>query len=170
MLTFTVFGVAQSKGSMTAYVPRGMKFPIVTESNRKAKAWAQLVAEGASRALGQQLEPKILTTPIRVTIAFYLPRPKKYQRRGLAVANTKKPDIDRLLRSVLDALTEVLYLDDAQVAKRHPFDRPLVVASVQPDMFGEPARVVEHIDTAVSSSHFATCPHAATHRRPRQGR
>ena len=117
MLTFTVFGVAQSKGSMTAYVPRGMKFPIVTESNRKAKAWAQLVAEGASRALGQQLEPKILTTPIRVTIAFYLPRPKKYQRRGLAVANTKKPDIDRLLRSVLDALTEVLYLDDAQVVE-----------------------------------------------------
>ena len=48
---------------------------------------------------------------------------------------------------------------------RHPFDRPLVVASVQPDMFGDSARVVEHIDTAVSSSHFATCPNAATHRR-----
>ena len=63
MLTFTVFGVAQSKGSMRAFTPRGMKFPIVTDSNRKAKAWAQLVAEGASRALGQQLEPKMLTTP-----------------------------------------------------------------------------------------------------------
>jgi hypothetical protein len=54
--------------------------------------------------------------------------------------------------------------------KRHPFDYPLVVASVQPEMFGEPARVVEHVDTAVSPSHFATCPDAAQHRRPRKGR
>jgi Holliday junction resolvase RusA-like endonuclease len=118
MLTFTVFGVAQSKGSMRAFTPRGMKFPIVTDSNRKAKAWAQLVAEGASRALGQQLAPKMLTTPIRVTIAFYLPRPKRFAKRGARpIAHLTAPDIDKLLRSVLDALTEVLYLDDAQVVE-----------------------------------------------------
>ena len=60
MLTFTVYGVAQPKGSMRAFVPAGMKHPIITDSNRNAKAWAQLVAEGASRALGQQRDPRIL--------------------------------------------------------------------------------------------------------------
>ena len=47
---------------------------------------------------------------------FYLPRPKKYQRR-LHVAHTTAPDLDKLVRSVLDALTEVVYLDDAQVVE-----------------------------------------------------
>ena len=116
MLTFTVFGVAQPKGSMRAFVPAGMKHPIITDSNRNAKAWAQLVAEGASRALGQQRDPRILITPIRVTAMFYLPRPKKYQRR-LHVAHTTAPDLDKLVRSILDSLTEVVYLDDAQVVE-----------------------------------------------------
>ncbi len=118
-LAFRVFGVAQPKGNMRAIHLRGMKFPIVTESNRNAKSWAQLVAEGANRALGElpAADRNLLCAAVRVTVAFYLPRPKKYQKRGVPVAHLKAPDIDKLLRGILDALSHVVFLDDSQVVE-----------------------------------------------------
>lgn len=50
--------------------------------------------------------------------------------------------------------------------KRHPFDPPIVPVRTQGDILGG-ARVVEEVDTSVSTSHFATCPDAAAHRRRR---
>lgn len=118
LLTFRVFGVAQPKGNMRAIHLKGMHFPIVTDSNRNAKSWAQLVAEGANHALAAQHESRsLLVEAVRVTIAFYLPRPKKYQRRGVPVAHLKAPDIDKLIRGVLDALTHVVWRDDSQVVE-----------------------------------------------------
>lgn len=117
MLTFTVYGVAQPKGNMRAFQPRGMKFPIVTETNRNVRSWSQLVAEGAGNELSKQPDPRVITDPVRVTAEFHLPRPKKYQRRGLVVAHCKAPDLDKLVRAVLDALSAVVFDDDAQVVE-----------------------------------------------------
>src|SRR4051812_27186136 len=102
MLTFTVYGVAQPKGNMRAFHRKGMKFPIVTDSNKGIRSWSQLVAEGASHALRTTPEAHLLTQAVRVTVAFYLPRPKKFLRPGLVVAHLTAPDIDKLLRGVLD--------------------------------------------------------------------
>jgi crossover junction endodeoxyribonuclease RusA len=118
-LAFTVYGVAQSKGNMRAINLKGMKFPVVTESNRSAKSWQQLIAAEASHAL-QQLpasERGLLPYGVRLTIAFYMPRPKKHAKRGVFVPHTVAPDIDKLERAVLDALTQVLYHDDKQVTE-----------------------------------------------------
>jgi Holliday junction resolvase RusA-like endonuclease len=118
MLAFTVFGVAQPKGNMRAIHVKGMKFPIVTDSNRSAKSWAQLVAHGASDALAA-LPPKervVLDGPVRLTVAFYLPRPKKF-KRGVPAAHLTAPDWDKLARSVSDALSRVLYDDDKQIVE-----------------------------------------------------
>ncbi len=118
-LAFTVFGVAQPKGNMRAINIPGMKFPIVTDSNRSVKSWSQLVAEGANRALGAlpAAERGVLEGPVRLTMAFYLPRPKKFQRRGVPVAHLTAPDWDKLSRAVSDALTHVVYRDDKQVVE-----------------------------------------------------
>jgi crossover junction endodeoxyribonuclease RusA len=113
-MTFTVYGVAQPKGNMRAFVKRGMKFPIVTESNRNVRSWSQLVAEGASRELAASGGRQI-TGPVLVAVDFGLPRPKKYQRAGLDVAHCVAPDLDKLARGVLDALSGVAFVDDAQV-------------------------------------------------------
>jgi Holliday junction resolvase RusA-like endonuclease len=115
-VTFTVYGVAQPKGNMRAFLKRGMKFPIVTETNRNVRSWSQLVAEGASRALAEGVGQQI-TGPVGVEVLFALPRPKKYQRLGLTVAHCVAPDIDKLLRGVLDALSRVVFVDDAQVVQ-----------------------------------------------------
>lgn len=120
-LSFTVFGVAQSKGNHRAFQGKGMRFPIITESNRSVASWQQLVAEAASHALQERpLEQRNLmytTNGVRVSIAFYLPRPKKYHKRGVFVPHCTKPDVDRLTRAVLDALTQVAFHDDRQVTE-----------------------------------------------------
>jgi crossover junction endodeoxyribonuclease RusA len=119
-LRFTVFGIAQPKGNMRAIRIPGMKFPIVTDSNRSVKSWSQLVAEGASHAIANlpEDERQVLTGPVRLTLAFYLPRPKKYQGtrfRTRPVAHLTAPDWDKLSRAVSDALSGVAYADDRQV-------------------------------------------------------
>lgn len=118
-LAFTVFGVPTTKGNHRALHVKGMKFPIITETNRKVASWQQLVAEGASRAINERPEHDraLLASGVRLTIAFYLPRPKKFNKRGVFVHHLTKPDVDRLERAILDALTAVAYHDDKQVTE-----------------------------------------------------
>jgi Holliday junction resolvase RusA-like endonuclease len=118
-LSFTVFGVALPKGNMRALHLKGMKYPIVTDSNRGVKSWSQLIAEHASRAI-QALpanDRALLEGPVRLTTAFYLPRPKKYAKRGVPVAHLTAPDWDKLARAVADALSQVAYRDDKQIVE-----------------------------------------------------
>lgn len=114
-LTFRVFGVPQPKGSAKAFVPKGWTRAIVTSANPKNKGWQQLVAEGASRALAQEPHGGLLADGVRLTVAFYLPRPKSLPKR--VVAHLKKPDLDKLVRSVKDALSKVVWVDDSQVVE-----------------------------------------------------
>ena len=113
-ITFTVWGVAQPKGSAKAFVPKGWTRAVVTSDNPKNKGWQQLVAEAANRAIGET--PRALHTgPVRLVVMFYLPRPKSLPRR--ATDHLKKPDLDKLVRSVKDALTQVIWQDDSQVVQ-----------------------------------------------------
>jgi Holliday junction resolvase RusA-like endonuclease len=132
-LTFTVYGVAQPQGSTRAFVPRGWKRPIVTSDNPQNKGWRQLVAEGASRALFQRpaAERELQAGAVRLSVAFYLPRPKSLPKR--IVAHLKKPDLDKLVRSCKDALTKVLWQDDSQVVA--------ISATKAYALDGEPPRV-----------------------------
>jgi Holliday junction resolvase RusA-like endonuclease len=58
-----------------------------------------------------------LTTPVHLRVNFFLPRPKSLKDRE--ISNTpfvKKPDLDNLLKSTMDALTEIkVWQDDALV-------------------------------------------------------
>ena len=113
-IKLVVYGVPAAKGSARAFLPKGWKRPIVTSTNRSAKSWEGLIAEAASRALNGH--GQLLLGAIRVDVEFYLPRPKSLPKTR-DVAMTKKPDADKLLRCVLDALAGVLFRDDSQVTK-----------------------------------------------------
>lgn len=118
-LTFTVYGVPQPKGSARAFVPKGWSRAIVTSDNPKNKGWQQLVAEAACQALNGQTF--YTDGPVRLTVVFYLPRPKSLPKR--VAAHLKKPDLDKLVRSVKDALTKVVWQDDAQVTELNAVKR-----------------------------------------------
>lgn len=144
-LAFTVYGVPRTKGNHRAIHVKGMKYPIVTESNRNVASWQQLVAAGASAAILElpAAERGLLTSAVRVTVAFYLPRPKKFSRRGVFVHHTTKPDVDRLERAILDALTAIAYGDDKQVTE--------IVTGKYYAAVGAPARVDIAVEPAPPS-------------------
>jgi crossover junction endodeoxyribonuclease RusA len=113
-LHFVVHGVAQPKGSARAFMPKNGKFPVVTSDNPRVRSWQHLVADAASRVIGET-RWRMLDTAVRVTVAFHLPRPRKFQRQAAPVAHLTNPDVDKLVRAVFDALTQVAWVDDRQV-------------------------------------------------------
>jgi len=66
----------------------------------------------AAPIAGRQVEG-----PIALKIGFILPRPKAHKKENFV---TVKPDLDNLLKSTIDALTDRgVWRDDAQVAEIH---------------------------------------------------
>jgi len=112
IVSFRVFGIAQSKGSSRAFIPRGWKRPVITSTNKNLKQW-----ESAVRFAAQQHADTFFDGPVRLEIAFYLPRPKSLPKKVLHC--TTKPDASKLVRGTEDALTGVLFRDDAQVVDLH---------------------------------------------------
>lgn len=117
ILEFVVYGVPQPKGSARAFVLKGngdaKPRAIVTSANPKNKGWQQLVAESASAAISTMPDFTVFAGPVRLRVSFYLPRPKAIKNK--VVPHTKKPDLDKLIRSVKDALKHVAWNDDSQV-------------------------------------------------------
>jgi Holliday junction resolvase RusA-like endonuclease len=67
------------------------------------------------------LVDELLTEALRVTLEFHMPipksKPKKFREAALkgVVKHTKKPDCDNLAKSILDSLTDILWVDDSQI-------------------------------------------------------
>lgn len=85
----------------------------VKHSNNQVIAWRARVASHARRAMLAGSFTRDEVTPITVKLVFRVRPPKRMprNRRGPTV----KPDIDKLTRAVLDAMTGVVYEDDAQI-------------------------------------------------------
>ena len=85
-----------------------------------AEGWKASVASAAKDFI--PMEPLII--PLRVTLVFYMPRPKAhFKTNGLLKDSapiwfTGKPDCDNLMKAVLDALTVIgMWRDDSLVVK-----------------------------------------------------
>jgi crossover junction endodeoxyribonuclease RusA len=111
VIAFTVIGHAQPQGSTKAFNVPGKRYPVVTSDNPNLKDWRTLVAYAAQ----QQAAGGPLSGGVRVMLDFALQRPKSLPKR--TSQHLKKPDIDKLARAVLDALTGILYHDDSEVVR-----------------------------------------------------
>ncbi len=109
--TFSVRGKPEPKGSTRAFVPKGWTRAVITSANPKAKVFAELVRWAAQEVA----PPALLTGPVGVSMVFGIQRPKSVPKKR--VWPTTKPDCDKLVRLVLDALTHVIWADDAQVVQ-----------------------------------------------------
>lgn len=77
--------------------------------------------------------------PVVVKIVFVMPRPKATPKTRATPPMVKKPDLDKLVRAVLDALTSAgVYADDGQVVAVHAFKR---LAEL-----GEPTGAMIHVE------------------------
>ena len=120
MISFTVYGKPQQMGSKTAFV-RGGK-AILTDTNReRIQTWHSSIATAAAAAMDGQ---PIMHGPVRVAVEFWFSRPSSHFRTGKNANLLSKsspeyhaqtPDVDKLLRCLLDGLSGVVYADDRQV-------------------------------------------------------
>ena len=106
MTTRSVFvpGKPAPQGSKR-HVGRG----ILIESSKELGPWRERVALAA-----HSHAPGLSTGPVGLTLKFVMPRPKSAPKLSTPPA-TKRPDLDKLIRAILDALTGVWFADDSTV-------------------------------------------------------
>jgi crossover junction endodeoxyribonuclease RusA len=105
-VAFSIDAQPRSQGSMTAVYNRKLGVSRVRHANAPAlQLWRNLIRESARNA-----NAKVWPGPIGMRISFGVAPPLD-ARHGYV----KRPDLDKLIRGVLDALTGVCYVDDAQV-------------------------------------------------------
>jgi Holliday junction resolvase RusA-like endonuclease len=155
IVAFRVDGIAQPKGSTKSFrfTPRRGREQIRTVNDNDANAgWAAAVKWQAIAAMRRlPVDDRApLRGPVRLTLACYLPRPKKFQRPGLHIAHLTRPDASKLLRSIEDALTNVVYVDDSQVTDVVVLKRYAAVgANPHVDVWVEPTGGIALIDREV---------------------
>lgn len=86
---------------------------ILVESSKEVGPWRERVALAAHNWMSGTAP---LTGAVEVGLAFVLPRPKSTPKTRTPAA-VKRPDLDKLERAVLDALTGICFVDDAQVVE-----------------------------------------------------
>lgn len=88
------------------------------EASKYLPAWRSAVTESAKQAIAAH-DWVTVDGPVEMTITFYIDRPASIseKKRPLPIV---PPDIDKLCRAILDALTNAgVYGDDGQVVKLH---------------------------------------------------
>jgi Holliday junction resolvase RusA-like endonuclease len=111
-----VYGIAQPAGSkVPGRTKDGRLF--VRDDAKHSRPWKQQVAATAGAQRGNT---PTLAGPLSLDVVFYLPRPKgHYGTKGLRPSApafpTVRPDATKLLRAVEDALTGIVWRDDAQI-------------------------------------------------------
>lgn len=112
MIKFFVPGAPAPQGSKR-HVGHGR----MVESSKALGPWRERVALAAhSNADG------LMGGPIGIRLKFVMPRPKSTPKRTTPPA-VKRPDIDKISRAILDAITGVLIADDSQVVDLHATKR-----------------------------------------------
>jgi len=113
---FLVYTTPAPQGSMKAHVVRGKAY--LSCDNRKTMPFRHAVTQVARGHLAQLglSEPVAgKHVPVRLTAEFHFKRPPSVPKKR--TEPSVKPDLDKCLRSLNDALTGVLWADDAQVTE-----------------------------------------------------
>ena len=118
-VSFFVAGTPKPQGSKRAFMRPNAKHPTMVESAGDAlKDWRAAVSYAAAK------QDALIDGPVRVSLTFRFARPKSHFGTGGNAETLKtsapefhiqRPDIDKLTRAVLDALTNITFGDDSCV-------------------------------------------------------
>jgi len=121
-LFIRVDGVPAPGGSKRAFPHKATgKMMVVDAGGERTKEWREKVAQaGTWLVVSKELDQ--LTTDLTVHFRFVMPRPKYHfdskgeiKPRYIDAQHTVRPDTTKLVRSTEDALTKIVWKDDAQI-------------------------------------------------------
>jgi Holliday junction resolvase RusA-like endonuclease len=118
-VSFTVRGVPVPQGSKRALVHRSTGRAVVIEQGgQRHKDWRADVkaAAAAAWAADRNCPCHPMQGPVGVSICFTVPKPKSAPKTRRTWPD-KRPDLDKLVRTILDAITGEVIADDAQVVQ-----------------------------------------------------
>jgi len=116
-LEMEVRGVPVPQGSMRAFVIGG-KARLTHNKAKELNDWRSTVQFTAQRHVEKEDWTMTKNDWFELGVHFRIPRPASVSVKKRPRPNVN-PDIDKLLRAVLDSLTGVVYLDDSQVVSVH---------------------------------------------------
>ena len=97
--------------------PKGSWNPIISRSTGrvflKAPTNTKIWLDHASHEIKRLWLGPLISDPVRVDLDFFLPKPKLLKR--LFPVGRRDGDLDKQMRSILDVMTGVVYVDDSQV-------------------------------------------------------
>jgi Holliday junction resolvase RusA-like endonuclease len=109
-LGLSVHGTPAPQGSKR-HVGKG----VMVESSEKVKPWREAVKWAALEAMKLDGTQRPLEGPLHIGVTFTLPKPASAPKTRRSWPS-KRPDLDKLIRSTLDGLGEAgVWIDDAQV-------------------------------------------------------
>lgn len=142
---FDVDGTPAPGGSKNAFRNRCTgRIVVVDAGGKRNRDWRAAVAAAGRAAMAGRDMP---APPLMLTVVFRMPRPQAHLnrhgklRRSSPVLPVSRPDLTKLLRSTEDALTGIVYADDAAIAEQwvaklyaHPNEKPgarITVSSIK---------------------------------------
>ena len=108
-LTFKVCGDPVQKGNLVC----GKNGRAYWREGKTLKNWQaniRLTAMSASNRAGLD---ELMDVPVRVFLRFIMPKPRKPRFNRPAT----KPDVDKLIRAVLDGLEDSIFVNDSRVTR-----------------------------------------------------
>lgn len=112
-----VYGIPEPQGNKTGFV-RGNRVVMVEGRRPDARARFKSWREGVTAAAREwQAEHKavLLDEPCRLRLVFRMPKPKSASKQR--IWPDTRPDVDKLTRAVMDAITGVLITNDSRVCE-----------------------------------------------------
>ncbi|MFA4972143.1 MAG: RusA family crossover junction endodeoxyribonuclease [bacterium] len=131
-LFIRVYDAPQPGGSKKGFVNPKTGRVIILEDAKRNKPWRQSVKAAALDAIAKASAWSMPDGSVKLTITFYMLRPKGHYGTGRNAGMLKqtaprfpttKPDLTKLVRSTEDALTGIVWHDDAQIVTQVLFKR-----------------------------------------------
>ncbi|MEI6796663.1 MAG: RusA family crossover junction endodeoxyribonuclease [Methanomassiliicoccales archaeon] len=123
-IIFFVAGEPVPQGSTKGFYIEKINRVVITHGNANTTRWRERIATEAQRADASRKARFFdldREAAYEVRVNFLFTRPKSMPKKR--TLHTKRPDLDKLVRAVLDGITDVLIPDDSQVmsiaARKH---------------------------------------------------
>jgi crossover junction endodeoxyribonuclease RusA len=131
-LELFVPGIPKPQGSK-----RHVGHGVMLESSKDLGPWRERIALACHNTMTDARLP-MLAGAQTISLRFVLPRPKATPKSYTPLA-TRRTDLDKLARAVLDAITHVLIVDDSLITTLHaskrlaePGETPGVLIQIDP--------------------------------------